>query len=286
MPKKANIVNIASPGKHRALHRFMSETDVGYTHLYQKIKTLVDQNIEKQDIPDVSAITAHSVDVETDFREKFHLDQINVEGMEWFLKSPEYETWLSNHEPQFLWYSGRPGSGKTTTASYIVHQIQQMHTIRLAYFFCKRKKEIRPATVVASIISQLLKNKTIYDISSDLRACLSRSDHSTERKDEATLWIGLENLLHSLLEGKKRLEVRIVLDGIDELFPEDLGRFLINLRVIWNNIKGKLNTASKLKVLIVSLPFPNISEILQDLPFINPEKESTGNYDELQKKGN
>jgi hypothetical protein len=96
----------------------------------------------------------------------------------------------------------------------------------------------------------------------------------------------LENLLHSLLEGKKRLEVRIVLDGIDELFPEDLGRFLINLRVIWNNIKGKLNTASKLKVLIVSLPFPNISEILQDLPFINPEKESTGNYDELQKKGN
>ncbi|KAM0473862.1 hypothetical protein ACHAPX_007910 [Trichoderma viride] len=155
--------NIPSPVKHRALHRFMSETDVGYTHLYQKVKSLVDQNIEKQGVPDVSAIKAHSVDVETDFRENFQL----------------------------------------------------------------------------------------------------------------------EKMLNNLLESKEYLEVRIVLDGIDELHPEDLGRFLSNLREVWNNIKGKLNTASKLKVLIVSRPFPNISEILKDLPFINPEKESTGKYHEL-----
>ncbi|PON21684.1 kinesin [Trichoderma gamsii] len=82
-------------------------------------------------------------------------------------------------------------------------------------------------------------------------------------------------MLNNLLESKERLEVRIVLDGIDELYPEDLGRFLSNLREVWKNVEGKLNITSKLKVLIVSRPLPNISEILKDLPFINPEKEST-----------
>jgi Cdc6-like AAA superfamily ATPase len=261
----------------------MDEKDVGYTRLYQSIKHLVDNNVEKQSVSGVSAITALSASVETDFQTDIQQAQFGVHEMEWILKSPEFENWLSSHEPQFLWYSGLPGSGKTTTSLHIVQQIKQMHTsfrTRLAFFFCKIQKKPSSTIVVASIISQLLDSDTIDCIPPNLRTSLSLSDQSTERKHEATLWQILEKMLRTLLESTERLEIRVILDGIDELHSEDLDRFLSNLREVWDNIKGRNNAknASRFKILAVSRPYPNISELLKGLPYINPEKESTGKY--------
>lgn len=272
--------NIPSQGKHRAIHRFLSETDVGYTHLYQSIKRLVDNNVEK-DTSDVSWITSLCASVETDFKNDLQRQQYDVQGMEWFLKSPEYTNWLSSHKSQFLWYSGLPGSGKTTTSLHVVQQIKQTHTsfrTRLAFFFCNRKRETR--TVLASIISQLLDNDTNDCIPSHLRTSLSPSNHPTDESHETTLWEILEKILNNLLGGKERLEVRIIIDGLDELDAEDLSRFLRNLRELWDNIKRENDTedSSRLKVLTVSRPILDISEIFKDLPFIYPEKESAGKH--------
>ncbi|EXJ92397.1 hypothetical protein A1O3_00947 [Capronia epimyces CBS 606.96] len=278
--------NIPCPGTHRNIHRFMSDKELGYIRLRERITNLVNDNIllkyQGSILQDMKTFSDH---VESVFQQEFRVVKINREAIKWFLESPEYYGWLSSNEARFLWYSGPPGSGKTTTSLEIVNQLEEKYSFRtrLAYFFCSHHSKISLSTppqritsvaLVTAITSQFIGRDNFPNLPTDIQAHLSAGHRPTENDHEVALWKALQTMLFSMLTENQ--EVRIVLDGIDELPRAEMTRFLRSLRDIWDTVETAIAGGSKrLKILIVSRPFKIIQDIMAGLPSINPEKEST-----------
>ena len=86
----------------------------------------------------------------------------------WFWESPEYQSWRTSENSQFLWCTGKPSVGKSSIAAILVSELsrQRIHSEYVAHFFFQLPQEGSasssiPALVVCSIIAQLL--HTRYD---------------------------------------------------------------------------------------------------------------------------
>jgi hypothetical protein len=66
-------------------------------------------------------------------------------------------------------------------------------------------------------------------------------------------------------------ELQIIIDGIDDMLTHERDAFLRNLCGLWETTA---KAHWRLKILIVSRPY-NL-DVLDGLPFTNPEKEASG----------
>ncbi|KAI9567489.1 ankyrin repeat-containing domain protein [Boletus coccyginus] len=79
----------------------------------------------------------------------------------WLDSTPEYESWR-NCDSSSLWLQGKPGSGKTVLASFVVNSLK--NKLRsgeaLAFFYCdfRNDRSTSTAEVMRSLLSQLLRH--------------------------------------------------------------------------------------------------------------------------------
>jgi len=196
------------------------------------------------------------------------------ESLEWFLGSPEYKSWSSGSTSQFLWHSGPPGSGKTTTSLFVVDDFTETFLKCAVYLFCGLHVWPQPLTsamLVYSMLAQLLDTRPdlLEKIYPEDRLHLLHEGHSSR---EGILW----EILRVSMDKMNEHEIYIVIDGIDKISIEQRKLFLGSLCEL-----PKAST-KLLRILVSSRSYPDIQKSLNDLPFINPDKESLGNYWRLE----
>jgi Cdc6-like AAA superfamily ATPase len=196
------------------------------------------------------------------------------ESLEWFLGSPEYKSWSSGSTPQFLWHSGPPGSGKTTISLFVIDNFAETFLRCAVYVFCRLDVWPQPLTsamLVYSMLAQLLDTRPtlLEKMNPEDRLHLLHERHSSR---EGILW----EILRVFIDKMNEHEIYIVVDGIDEINLEQRKRFLGSLCDL-----PKVST-KMLRILVSSRPYRDIQDILDDLPFINPDKEYLGNYWRLE----
>lgn len=128
----------------------------------------------------------------------------------WHKQRDEYQDWLLGDEPKRLWISGDPGSGKTTTLTAIIDELQHVSdnepSVIVLFFFFDSKIERQGSAVSAalSLVGQLLKERP--RLFQHVRH-LSRNDLNSL----PILWGCLAKMIRLLKQ-----KVYILLDAVDE----------------------------------------------------------------------
>jgi hypothetical protein len=211
--------------------------------------------------------------------------------IDWFLQSPEYRTWsswadTSVRPTQFLWYTGRPGTGKTGALISVVKELlDTFHaspTLDVVYFFCSPPTETgatigRSSTATADILRSLIAQlvcrdkQRFYGLTSDDQERIRSIFNPVLELLHKAFW----NLIGLLLRSRPDRRVHIIIDGLDAIRPEeDRILFTNELRRLWDSLvsEPKMN----LKILVTSRPYAPIRDAFAHLPFIDPFTEVMG----------
>ncbi|KAI9903467.1 hypothetical protein N3K66_002819 [Trichothecium roseum] len=128
----------------------------------------------------------------------------------WHKQRDEYRDWLLGDKPKRLWISGDDGTGKTTTLTAIIDELQHVSdndpSVIVLFFFFDSKIDRQASAVSAalSLVGQLLKERPqLFQHVPHL----SRNDLSSL----PTLWGCLAKMIRLLKE-----KVYILLDAVDE----------------------------------------------------------------------
>ena len=198
------------------------------------------------------------------------LDNVTEESLEWFLKSPEFESWVSTDDSSHLWLHGLPDSDKSTVATYVRRLLSESESDSrekdIASIFCSREKDIETEI------------KMVWSLASQLSCRIDRASakHNELALPDITrgsfgdelardLWKLLEQLILLLPED----EAILILDGIDEVPADTRSQFLLSLLRLERNLRGKAIT----RILISSRDYPDIREALSHYPSIERGKE-------------
>lgn len=198
------------------------------------------------------------------------LDNVTEESLEWFLKSPEFESWVSTDDSSHLWLHGLPGSGKSTVATYVRRVLSESESDSrekdIASIFCSREKDIETEIkMVWSLASQLSCRIDRASAKHNELALpdITRASFGDELARD--LWRLLEQIILLLPED----EAVFILDGIDEIPADTRSQFLLSLHHLERNLRGK----AIVRILISSSDYPDIREALNHYPSIERGKE-------------
>lgn len=203
---------------------------------------------------------------ESNLREIPHLES----SLEWFLKDPEYLRWSGGTPWSFLWLHGGPGAGKTVIMSYLLHELPKKFGYAdhwdIAAAFC------RPGDtelgLVASLAFQLLENRV-----QDMQRVLPLSELVQDPSiDVRQIWM----LLDAAISECSNRDTLFLIDGVDALENDDRASFLKNLDCFGNRINLFASATAKVRVLISSRSYADLSDMFGELPNIEPGRERRG----------
>lgn len=224
-------------------------------------------------------------------RNEIHQTCSVQQRISWFRESHEYRTWSSLSATSFqcspfLWYTGRPGTGKTAALIVIVEELlntfQNSPTVDIVYFFCSLPAKAgartgRPSTVapevLRSLIAQLIAydQNRLYNLTSDDQERIRSVFNPVLDLSLKVFWKSIELLLRSQLERG----VYIIIDGLEAIKPEEhRNLFAYELRRLLDSLMSEPNM--NLKILVTSLPHAPMREAFTNLPFIDPFTEVMG----------
>lgn len=209
------------------------------------------------------------------------------EVTDWFLQSPEFKAWSVSEKAEILWYAEPPSSKRTERVLSSVQGLKDgsLHDSvqgRVAFFFsCARAGHSHPqkyqplasTTIVLAILAQLLDHKTLNDVEPELQKHLydeCQAFGTQHNKNKEALWKILDRVVQHILSQRVN-ELQIIIDGIDDMLTHERDAFLRDLRGLWETTA---KAHWRLKFLIVSRPY-NL-DVLNGLPFTNPEKDALG----------
>ena len=225
------------------------------------------------------------------------------------LESPEYEKWASGDTKEIIWYRGKPACGKSTAVARVLKGLfEDMAFTEAAAFFdfeiarkLDRMSANIPAAVISFIAAQLLeRNPNLLSAMSEneqetINTALLcthniftyRPSNESESRptmpgllsamrkiQESTLWSCLCHIIDRCLETISR--TYLVFDGVDCALPEDMLRFLRNIRKLWERIESTHKGC--VKILITSRDYPKARDVLDGLPYMDDEKEQQGKH--------
>jgi tetratricopeptide (TPR) repeat protein len=146
------------------------------------------------------------------------LEEEHLEGTcEWFLSNPKVTNWSeSNSTIRFLWVYGKPGCGKSTIASRLIHHLETFRSPTpkpIIQILCKSGMENRSdvLSVLRNVIHQLIEtpSSTQHELHSMVTA-----ERVAAKTTFATSMQQLWSLLGRLLESTEGCFC--VIDGLDE----------------------------------------------------------------------
>jgi hypothetical protein len=169
---------------------------------------------------------------------KKHLDEYMDGSCSWLHESPQFLSWVSvdtSPQPIVLAIEGRPGSGKSTVAAYIVNNLRREKQ-NVIFFFIKANHAEKESIVglLRTIISQLLRiDHHSYDI---IEPYYQESGRAI-----ADSLIELQRGVLSIMKKFSRGPLFLVLDAIDESSDKretldwlsSIGSFSSDLRILF-----------------------------------------------------
>ena len=206
----------------------------------------------------------------SDFNEVLETSQeIREEGTcEWILENLEYDTWKSLEwslkppsnskylSPNFVWFQGNPGYGKTVLASHVIEILQDelcapdSNTDILYYFFrSNRDNATTAASAWRAILSQMLSTHRTDNHLLE-KFAFAKDENSVGQRSASA--VELTSLLQCCLSDMER--VYLILDGVDEC---DDTTALMQL-LVW------MGANTSVKVLLFSRP--NVGKLQKMIP--------------------
>lgn len=194
---------------------------------------------------------------------------LNTEGsVEWFTKSPEFQTWKDKEHLALLWLHGAPGCGKTVIMSYVLEHLPRYFGYArnwdIAAIFCSKFQS--ESLLVMSLVFQLMKS------SIRAHAALTKLNRwpisLTGRELTKHLW----ELLEILIIRVPARETIFLIDAMDEVDTETRSSFLNNFLAL----EKQVQSSATLRVLLSSRPYSDLQETLSHYVGIEPEKERKG----------
>ncbi|KAE9573785.1 hypothetical protein CGMCC3_g10180 [Colletotrichum fructicola] len=164
-----------------------------------------------------------------------------------------FSDWLQSNE-QIYWISGKPGSGKTTMAKYILSHPMTKRLLdswkpdfmMVSHFFWRPGSTLQQNIkgMVASILYQLLRNS---QLSTDLAMC--NVHDITEKRPDGVCgnWslAELKQTTATVLEQHER-PVFVLIDGVDEVTPSDgVSDLLLMIEDLYKRPNAKLCILSR-----------------------------------------
>ncbi|KXH65063.1 hypothetical protein CSAL01_03959 [Colletotrichum salicis] len=178
--------------------------------------------------------------------------------VEWFLKSEEYQGWLSSMGTT-LFCPGIPGAGKTVLTSVVIDHLSTKFTtdngVGIAFLYCKSRTRSSQTleTLLSSLLKQLLTRVPPRRWPKSLRDLHHK--YTIQGLDARPLPDELRQELKRVCRAFKR--VFIVVDALDECQPRSCQSRLLQ---ILSSLETK--TMVRINILVTSRPLPGIEKDL------------------------
>ncbi|KIW80235.1 hypothetical protein Z517_06850 [Fonsecaea pedrosoi CBS 271.37] len=182
---------------------------------------------------------------------------------EWILENPNLRSWLDPEDNRpLLLLHGKPGSGKTTIAAFLIENGPWPANSTLLYFLCPDESP-RPgfsadSQILQCLIAQLLtKNRALVPYLHDRLTSSSQS---------------MMTLLSELLRATG--SAFLIIDGLDQCEPESHASILAKLAGLWSLKESSSPDRALVKVLVCSRSTVEIYSKLGKFPGISLSDET------------
>jgi Cdc6-like AAA superfamily ATPase len=182
--------------------------------------------------------------------------------------------WKEKEQCTFLWLHGRPGDGKTITASYVIKNLWRHYGYAkdwdIASIFCSR--DDCETGLVASLAFQLIQKNYLRAQVAQTKIPITnfQGNRLSDKEPIRELWL----LLEASIVAASAYETVVIIDRVDVLRPDIRSSFLSNLVGLEKRIQSK----TIIRVLISSRPYRDIGQTLAHYSSIEKGKERKGEY--------
>ena len=154
----------------------------------------------------------------------------HVDGTcQWFLQNTKVEHWMGSHSVPGLWVSGKPGCGKSTMASQLIHNLATSPLL-VVRMLCKAGMENRcdVLSILRNILFQLVESAVTAVEKRKLHSIIT-SERMNSKDSFATSIPNLWSALRQLLQSTGGCVC--VIDGLDECSntEQEINDFIVKL---------------------------------------------------------
>ncbi|KAH0559684.1 hypothetical protein GP486_003804 [Trichoglossum hirsutum] len=281
---------------HKTICKFPSVDDQKYKPVWKAIKNLADELTETdpgssssrkpqgQITKTIEGYIKHARrGLERRQQEMKNLG-VTPESFDWFTNIPEYIEWSSSESAALLWHESKTESERTMLSQILVTKlIEFCGEQNVTYVFCAESmtaKQVAPPEpsikILWSVIGQILgryhdqidkiqsETKILGDTGNPKELILEEYFDASNVKP-ADLWELLQDVLATL-----RVQMHIVIDGIDLMGPNDRSEFLNQLH---ERLAGPQGESGYARFFITACPEDGIRKILYGYPLIDQDTE-------------
>ena len=193
---------------------------------------------------------------------------------DWIVSATEFRSLVASHCNYSLKVQGRPGSGKSVAASFMVQYLQETTKNTVLYFFCDNSDAEKRlcSQILRTVLWQLLQHDTsLYEL---IMPWYGRSGRPCADSD-----VQIRAMFTAVVAATKASPLFLIVDALDEC--EDPAEFL-------RTIEAAHNTSCTLKMILLAREDPTLNKLFSScnaalLMESHPEPLDTYIYERLSK---
>ncbi|KAK8240503.1 hypothetical protein HDK90DRAFT_186595 [Phyllosticta capitalensis] len=196
------------------------------------------------------------------YEKDMHLGNRAQGGCEWIHSTTEFRDWFEHNKTKFLAMFGEPGSGKTTTAAYVIEALRNQRAhgttegVIVCSFYCRDEESRNNSKKIwSSLLAQIVDGRPkLQDwLLRKLKDPITESIEAPKAEFARELFVEAVGAVETVEASKAR--VFMILDGLDEALQEAR-----------TTISNALEELSQKPLFKAFLTFRESHEIMKDMP--------------------